>query len=113
MMASIEELQQEISEFCAERDWDQFHDLKNLAIALNVESGELLEAFLWKEADDVKREKLQEELADVLIYVLRFAEKAHLDISEIVRKKLAVNREKYPVGLAKGNATKYTEFKKC
>lgn len=109
-MNDIQELQDKIAQFSKDRDWDQFHDGKNLAIALSIEASELLEAFLWKSPEEVKVEKVKEELADVFNYALQIATKYNLDVKQIVLDKLAVNAQKYPVEKAKGNAKKYTEF---
>lgn len=109
-MSDIQELQQKIAQFSKDRDWDQFHNGKDLAIALVGESTELLNAFLWKNAEEVKIEKVKEELADVLNYALLIANKYDLDVKHIVEDKLNVNGEKYPVEKAKGTAKKYTEL---
>lgn len=109
-MSDIQELQQKIAQFSKDRDWDQFHNGKDLAIALVGESTELLNVFLWKNAEDVKIEKIKEELADVLNYALLIANKYDLDVKQIVEDKLKVNGEKYPVEKAKGTAKKYTEL---
>ena len=99
-----------ISQFNKDREWDQFHNGKDLSVALSIEASELLEAFLWKDPKDVKIDKVSEELADVFCYAFQIAEKYNLDVKEIVMKKLAKNAEKYPVEKAKGVATKYNEF---
>lgn len=109
-MSDIEELTKAIVDFTQERDWDQFHDGKNLALALSIEAAELNEAFLWKKAEEVKIEKVREELADVINYALLMADKYHLDVKEIVLEKLQKNAEKYPVEKAKGKANKYNEL---
>ena len=109
-MSEWEELKQKIVEFTQERDWDQFHNGKDLALALSIEASELLEAFLWKPAEAVKVEKVKEELADVLNYALLIADKYNLDIKEIVLDKLRRNAEKYPVDKARGTAKKYNEL---
>ena len=109
-MSDLEELRKRITEFTQERDWDQFHDGKNLAIALSLEASELLEAFLWKDAADVKTEKVKEELADVVNYAILIADKYDLDLKKIVLEKLDRNAEKYPVEKAKGSAKKYNEL---
>ena len=109
-MTDIEELQQKIVQFTEERDWDQFHNPKDLAIALSVEASELLEAFIWKKPEEAKIEKVKEELADVFNYAILIASKYNLDIKQIVLDKLARNAEKYPVEKAKGNAKKYNEL---
>lgn len=109
-MSDLQELQKHIVDFNRERDWDQFHDGKNLAIALSVEASELLESFLWKKAGDVNEDKIKEELADVIIYCIQMADKYNLDIKKIVMEKLKRNAEKYPVEKAKGSAKKYNEL---
>ena len=97
-------------EFRNERDWEQFHNPKDLALALNVEAGELLELFLWKDSKDANIEKVKEELADVFAFAFLLAEKYNLDVKEIVLEKIKKNAEKYPVEKAKGTATKYNEL---
>ena len=109
-MTDIQELTMAISQFNKDREWDQFHNGKDLSVALSIEASELLEAFLWKDPKDVKIDKVSEELADVFCYAFQIAEKYNLDVKEIVMKKLAKNAEKYPVEKAKGVATKYNEF---
>ena len=109
-MSDIQELTMAISQFNKDSDWDQFHNGKDLSIALSIEASELLESFLWKDPKDVKIEKVSEELADVFCYAFQIAEKYNLDVKEIVMKKLAKNAEKYPVAKAKGVATKYNEL---
>lgn len=100
----------QLIEFRNERDWEQFHNPKDLAIALNIEAGELLETFLWKDAADVNQEKVKEELADVFAYAYLIAEKYKFNIEEIVLEKIQKNGEKYPVEKAKGSAKKYDEL---
>lgn len=109
-MSDIQELQQAIDQFTKDRDWDQFHNGKDLAVALSIEASELLEAYLWKAPEEVKIEKVKEELADVINYALQIATKYDLDVKQIVLDKLAKNAEKYPVEKAKGKADKYTEL---
>lgn len=109
-MAEIKKITDAIIQFRDQRDWDQFHNPKDLAVALNVEAGELLEAFLWKDSKQAKKEKVKEELADVFNYAFLLAEKYDFDVKEIVMDKLASNAEKYPVDKAKGSAKKYTEL---
>ena len=99
-----------IRQFTEDRDWDQFHNGKDLALALSIEASELNEAFLWKDAKDVKIEKVKEELADVFNYAFLIADKYQLDVREIVMEKLAKNAAKYPVEKAKGKSDKYTEL---
>lgn len=106
----MKELMKEIRQFTEDRDWDQFHNGKDLALALSIEAAELNEAFLWKDAKDVKIEKVKEELADVFNYAFLIADKYQLDVREIVMEKLAKNAAKYPVEKAKGKSDKYTEL---
>ena len=106
----MKELIKEIRQFTEDRDWDQFHNGKDLALALSIEASELNEAFLWKDAKDVKIEKVREELADVFNYAFLIADKYQLDVKEIVMEKLAKNAVKYPVEKAKGKSDKYTEL---
>lgn len=109
-MSDLEELREVIVKFTQERDWDQFHNGKDLAVALSVEASELLESFLWKDAKDVKIENIKEELADVFNYAILIADKYNLDIKQIVMDKLKRNGEKYPVDKAYGSAKKYNEL---
>lgn len=109
-MTDIEKLQEAIAEFSKERDWDQFHNGKDLAIGLSIEASELLEAFLWKAPEDANPEKIKEELADVFNYALQLATKYNLNVYDIVMEKLARNAAKYPVDKAKGSAKKYNEL---
>ena len=109
-MSDIEELRQAIVKFTQERDWDQFHNGKDLALALSIEAAELNEAFLWKEAKDVNVEKVKEELADIFNYAILIADKYGLDIKQIVLDKLQRNAQKYPVEKAYGSAKKYNEL---
>lgn len=112
---NIEKLQQRLVAFADERDWARFHSPKNLAMALNVEAGELLELFQWlteeqsRHLDDETNEQVRQELADILIYVARLAGELGIDLEKAVEDKLRINAEKYPVELAKGNATKYNK----
>ena len=109
-MSDLEELRKAIVQFTQERDWDQFHNGKDLALALSIEASELNEAFLWKEAEDVNVEKVKEELADIVNYAILIADKYDLDIKQIVLDKLRRNAEKYPVDKAYGSAKKYNEL---
>ena len=109
-MSDLEELRKAIVAFTQERDWDQFHNGKDLALALSIEVAELNELFLWKNASEVNVEKVKEELADVINYAILIADKYHLDIKQIVMDKLKRNGEKYPVEKAYGSAKKYNEL---
>jgi len=109
----IDTLQTKLRDFAAVRDWERFHTPKNLAMALAAEAGELLELFQWltetesAALDAAQREAVEHELADVLIYLLRLADRLDVDLDEAVARKMKINAEKYPVALARGNATKY------
>lgn len=109
-MSDLEELREAIVQFTQERDWDQFHNGKDLALALSIEAAELNEAFLWKDAKDVNVEKVKEELADIVNYAILIADKYNLDIKQIVLDKIRRNAEKYPVEKAYGSAKKYNEL---
>lgn len=109
-MSDLEEIKQSIVKFTQDRNWNQFHNGKDLALALSIEASELNEAFLWKDAKDVKIEKVKEELADIFNYAILIADKYNLDIKQIVLDKLRRNAEKYPVDKAYGNAKKYNEL---
>ena len=109
-MSQLKELEQLLVHFRDERDWKQFHNPKDLATALSIEAGELLEAFLWKSAEEAKIEKVKEELADVLAYAILLGHHYNLDLEQVVREKVLKNGEKYPVEKAKGSATKYNEL---
>ena len=109
-MSQLKELEQLLVHFRDERDWKQFHNPKDLAAALSIEAAELLEAFLWKSAEEAKIEKVKEELADVLAYAILIGHHYNLDLEKVVREKVQKNGEKYPVEKAKGSATKYNEL---
>ena len=109
-MSDIQELTDALVKFRDERDWAQFHNPKDLALAINVEAGELLELFLWKNANEANVEKVKEEVADILAFSFLLAEKYGFDIKEILLQKMAKNGEKYPVEKAKGTAKKYNEL---
>lgn len=112
------ELKARVLAFAQERDWEQFHSPKNLSMALAAEAAELMEHFLWASpevsraiaAEPAKRAKIAEELADVVIYALEFANMTGLDVAAEIEKKMAANALKYPVEKARGRADKYTEL---
>ena len=108
--SDIELIMKEIVRFTEDRDWDQFHNGKDLALALSIEASELNEAFLWKKPEEVNIEKVKEELADIMNYAVLIAHKYDMDIKEIILNKLKRNGEKYPVNKAKGSAKKYNEL---
>ena len=112
----LEDLRTQLSAFVAEREWDQFHNPKNLAMALAGEAGEVLEHFQWLTPDEAAtlsaetRAEVALELADVFLFLLRLADKLDVDLLEAAAMKLAINRQRYPVGKAKGRATKYDKL---
>ncbi|MBA4137273.1 MAG: NTP pyrophosphohydrolase [Opitutus sp.] len=111
-------LRERVMNFAREREWEQFHSPKNLSMALAAEAGELMEHFLWTESaashavvqDPARREKIADEIADVVIYALEFANISQLDLAAAIDAKLAKNAAKYPVEKARGNAKKYSEL---
>jgi dCTP diphosphatase len=115
-LASIEEIRGALRRFASDRDWDQFHSPKNLAIALSVEAAELLEHFQWTpEADSAvlvpeQHSKVREEIADVLLYLIRLADKLDIDLLAAATDKIQLNAAKYPVDKARGSCKKYTEL---
>ena len=109
-MNEINELTKALVTFRNERDWEQFHNPKDLAIALNIEAAELLELFLWKGHEEANIDKIKEELADVFAYAFLIAEKYNLNVTEIVSDKIKLNAEKYPINKAKGKSTKYNQL---
>ena len=104
----MEETTKKIVQFTEDRDWDQFHSPVNLAKSIAIESGELLECFQW--SDEYDKEKVCDELADVVNYSILLADKLGVSIEEIVLAKLKKNEEKYPINKSKGNSKKYTEL---
>jgi dCTP diphosphatase len=120
-LTKVAELKSRVWSFAEEREWPQFHAPKNLSMALAAEAGELMEHFLWESAEDsrkfaepsfdpTRRAKVEEELADVVIYALEFANVCGIDVSAAIERKLAQNAAKYPVEKAKGRSVKYTEL---
>ena len=108
-----EETINQILKFRDDRDWKQFHNPKDLAISISLEAAELLEAFQWSGSGvsgDTKKDKIKEELADVLIYCVHMADACDLDLDQIVQDKLKKNNEKYPVDKAKGKSDKYSKL---
>ena len=109
-MNDIEKIINELIKFRDERDWEQFHNPKDLALALNIEAGELLEEFLWKKSEEANKENIKEELADIFSYAFLLAEKYGFDVKEIIFDKTKQNAEKYPIEKSKGTAKKYNEL---
>ena len=115
---TVAELRERVLAFAREREWEQFHSPKNLSMALAAEAGELMEHFLWAEsrdsaavlADPKKRGKIEDELADVVIYALEFANIGGIDLAKAIETKLAQNAAKYPVEKARGRSVKYNEL---
>jgi len=108
--SDIQSITEALIEFRDERDWRQFHNPKDLAAALSIEAGELLECFLWKAHGDANMERVKEELADVFAFALLMAEHYKWDVKQITLEKIAKNAEKYPAQKAKGSAKKYNEL---
>ena len=111
----IHSLQQAIDQFAAERDWQKFHTPKNLSMALAVEAAELMELFQWSDPavgdfDPKKSHAIEQEVADVFIYLLRFCSVTGIDLLAAAREKLAHNAEKYPAQVVRGKSDKYTEY---
>lgn len=109
-MGEIREIIDELLAFRDERDWGQFHNPKDLALAISIEAAELLELYLWKRHEEADREKAGEEIADILAFTFLLAEQYGFDVKEIVLDKMAKNRLKYPADRARGSARKYTEY---
>ena len=112
-MKDTEEIIAALIKFRNERDWAQFHDSKNLSVAISIEAAELNERFLWKtikESEEVDKEKIKEELADIFSFAFLLAEKHNLDVKQIVLDKIKRNAEKYPIDKAKGTAKKYSDL---
>ena len=115
-MTELESLRDQLRDFAAQREWDPFHSPKNLAMALSAEAGELLEVFQWLTEEQSRnlapnaREAAEEEIADVLLYLVRLGDKLGIDPVGAAQRKLAENARRYPVDKARGNARKYTEL---
>ncbi len=111
---SLAGLRRQLRRFAAARDWEQFHTPKNLAMALSVEAAELLECFQWLTPEQsaqpaaAELRAIEEEMADVLLYLLRLSDVLGVDLPRVAQRKLAINARKYPVALARGNARKYS-----
>lgn len=116
--ASIEDLKRIVKEFCDDRDWDQYHNAKDLAIGIITESSELLEHFRFKSEKEIeemfkdarKKSEISEEMADVFYFLLRLAQKYDIDLSSELNKKIAHNEKKYPIEKSRGSNKKYTEL---
>jgi NTP pyrophosphatase (non-canonical NTP hydrolase) len=116
MIESLESLRDRLREFAKERDWDQYHTPKNLSMALIAEAAELVEHFQWVDGDqshlleDKTRQSVEEELADILIYLVRISDKLGVNLLAAAERKIAINEKKYPAELVRGSAKKYTEY---
>ena len=109
-MSEIKNITNTILKFRNERDWEQFHNPKDLSIALSIETNELLELFLWKNHEDANIDKIKEELADVFAYAFLIAEKFNFNVEEIVLEKIKKNAAKYPIEKSKGKSDKYDQL---
>ncbi len=118
-VTTIGELKRLVQEFVAERDWGKYHNAKDVALAINVEAGELLELFEWVREHEIpallddpdKRTRVGEELADIIILCLNLSSVVGLDVADTVGRKMEKNRRKYPAELVRGNYRKYTELR--
>ena len=115
-ITSLGDLKTALREFAEERDWEQFHTPKNLAMALTVETAELLEHFQWltpeqsENPDSLKLREISHELGDILIYLVRLADRLDIDLLGAASEKLGINRDKYPADQVRGQAKKYKEY---
>ena len=115
-MNDLDEIKEKLRQFALARDWDQFHSPKNLSMALAGEVGELLELFQWLTEEQSKnltreqRKAVEEEVADVFLYLLRLADRLGVDLLEAAKNKITINEQKYPVDKVKGSSKKYTEY---
>lgn len=115
-MEELKQLRIDLKKFVEDRDWDQFHSPKNVAMALSVEAGEIVEIFQWLDQDESynlegeELHRLKEEMGDVFLYLQLLASKYDIDLIKVAKKKLSKNNKKYPVNKAKGSAKKYTEL---
>ena len=118
-IVTIRQLKQKLAKFVKDRDWEQYHSPKNLSMAIAIEAAELMEMFQWLDIDEShsllknkkKRREIEEELADIAVYILDFCNLFNIDLSSIILKKLKKNSKKYPTKLVKGKAHKYTHYK--
>jgi NTP pyrophosphatase (non-canonical NTP hydrolase) len=116
MSDSLEQLRVRLAEFAALRDWDQFHTPKNLSMALIAEAAELVEHFQWltpeqsASLDPERREQVAMELADILIYLIRIADRLGVDLVEAARRKIVINEQRYPADLVRGDARRADEY---
>ncbi len=112
----LEQLRQQLAEFAAARDWDQFHSPKNLSMALIAEVAELIEHFQWltpeqsEQLSPEQRQAVSYELADIFIYLIRLSDKLNVDLMTVTQEKIKINDSRYPIALAKGSARRATEY---
>jgi NTP pyrophosphatase (non-canonical NTP hydrolase) len=117
---TIAELKLKIKKFISDRNWEQYHDPKNLSMSIAIEAAELMENFQWGDrnasvelfSNRKLRENIEDEIADIAIYLLDFCGMNNMDLTEIIERKLHKNRKKYPIRLSKGKSTKYNQLKK-
>lgn len=117
MILNVQKIAEQLQKFATERDWDQFHTPKNIATSISVESAELLELFQWtrgqkdwNEISEVEvKEKIENEVADILLYLIRFADLAKIDLEKVALRKIELNAKKYPIETSKGSDKKYNE----
>ncbi len=109
-------IQKKLKDFAKERDWEKFHNLKNLAISISIEASELMEIFQWEDSKSnfwMKKKifkEIEQEVADVMLYLLRFADIAKIDIEKVCLNKIKINSQKYPINKSKGRSTKYNKL---
>lgn len=114
-MMNLKKIKNKIKKFSDERNWDQYHNPKNLAMALSVEASELVEIFQWLKGEESNNlnskdaQSVKEELADIFIYLIRIADKFDINLEDAILEKLRLNAEKYPIELSKDNAVKYNK----
>lgn len=109
-MEDLKSIINSVIQFVEERDWNQFHNSKDLSLAISIEASELNELFLWRANEDVDKNKLKEELADIFMFSILLAHKHQLDIPTIIKEKISKNEIKYPINKSKGSAKKYNEL---
>ena len=111
-----EKIKSRLREFAKDRDWNQFHTLKNIACSINIEASELLEIFQWREIKSIDlkdlnlKEKIGDEVADIMLYLIRFSDIADINLEEVCLKKIKKNQKKYPISLSRGSSKKYNEI---
>ena len=111
-----EKIKSRLREFAKDRDWNQFHTLKNIACSINIEASELLEIFQWREIKSIDlkdlnlKEKIGDEVADIMLYLIRFSDIADINLEEVCLNKIKKNKKKYPISLSRGSSKKYNEI---